>query len=328
MIIPMKIIYVLANTHRCGGHKVVFEHLKRLADRGHTCELCFIGNNPTWFENINFKLNKFDSLDNLIKYLAKNKNAIKVATFWTTANWVAKGGGGYYLIYSIPTPHYKDEKRKNSILDTHKLGLHCIVENPFIYAVLKYVLNVKVTRIEILAIDHNVFKSLRIDKKFNTGLYCYRNKPMKNPGIMKKTMGIMKDFKLYNYGQWQCPFASESFINISDSKLVEIMNQSEVFISTSIHEGFCLPLLEAMACGTPVITTRAVGNEVFCIDNVNCLIIENSIELKEAIIRILTDKNLAKRLSDNGIETANNYQWDKVIDKLEKLYASNYNNNL
>lgn len=322
----MKIIYVVANTGRYGGHRVVFEHLNGLTDRGHNCELCFIDNDPTWFENINFKLNKFDRLYNLIKYLVKEKDAIKVATFWTTADWVAKSGGGYYLIYSIPTLHYQTESTKNNILNTYKLGLHHIVQNVSAYAILKCVLNVKVTRIEILAVDHDIFKPLGINKKAGIGLYCYRDKPMKNPKMMEATMNIIKDFKLYSYGR-QCPFADETFVNISNSKVAEIMNQSEVFISTSIHEGFCLPLLEAMACGTPVITTRSIGNEVFCIDGVNCLIVENSIELKEAIIKILTDKNLAKRLSANGIKTASNYQWDRVIDRLEKVYAnSNYNN--
>lgn len=315
----MKIIYIVANTSKCGGHRVVLEHLKRLANRGHDCELCFIGNNPTWFENINFKLNKFGNPNDLIRYLTENKDTIKVATFWTTANWVAKGGGGYYLIFSIPTLHYGNKKIKKNILDTYRLGLHHIVQNVSAYAILKCVFNAKVTRVEILAIDHDVFKPLGIDKKPNTGLYCYRDKPMKDPRVMEKTMSIIKDFKLYSYGQ-QCPFASESFINISDSRVAKIMNQSEVFISTSIHEGFCLPLLESMACGTPVITTRAIGNEVFCINGVNCLVIENSIELKEAIARILTDKDLAKRLSNNGIKTANNYQWNKVIDRLEELY--------
>ena len=317
----MKIIYVVANTVKCGGHKVVFEHLKRLTDRGHDCELCFVDDKYTWFEDSNFKLNKFDNSVSLIRYLAENKDAVKVATVWTTANWIAKGGEGYYLIFSIPTPHYQAESAKKNLISTYKLGLHHIVQNVSAYTVLRFIWNVKVTRTEILAVDHNVFKPLGIDKKPKTGLYCYRSAPMKNPGMMKEAMSTMKDFKLYGYGKEQCPFANDSFVNIPDSRVAEIMNQSEVFISTSIHEGFCLPALESMACGTPVITTRSIGNEIFCIDNVNCLIVENSIELKEAINRILTDKNLAKRLSVNGIKTANNYQWNKVINRLEKLYG-------
>lgn len=322
----MKIIYVLKDAGRCGGHRVVLEHLKGLASRGYDCELCYLSTEPVWFGNINFKLNKFGSIDNLINYLAQNKDAIKVATWWETAYWVMTGGGGYYLVQDIEASRYQDENHKNNVLNTYKLGLHHIVENAFTYAVLKYVLGVEVTRVE-LAVNHNIFKYYGINKKPNTGLYFYRNDPIKNPGLMKETMSIMGgiDFKLYSYGLERCSFASESFINIPDIRLAEIMNRSEVFISTSIHEGFCLPLLESMACGTPVITTRAVGNEIFCINGVNCLIVENSIELKEAIIRILTNKDLAKRLSGNCIETADNYQWDKVIDRLEKLYVSNKN---
>ena len=317
----MKIIYVVANTVKCGGHKIVFEHLKGLTDRGHDCELYFVKNKHPWFEGSNFKLSEFNSLGSLIKHLTKNKDAVKVATVWTTAFWVAKGGGGYYLIFSIPTPHYPAKSAKIRVLKTYKLGLHHIVQNVSAYTILKYIWEVKVTRTEIIAVDHNVFKPLGIDKKPGTGLYCYRSAPMKNPKMMAGTMGIMKDFKLYSYGKEHCPFASDSFAGISDTKVAEIMNQSEVFISTSIHEGFCLPLLEAMACGTPVITTQSIGNEVFCIDGVNCLIVENSFDLKKAIIKILTDNDLANSLSVNGIETANNYQWDKVIDRLEKLYG-------
>lgn len=325
----MKIIYVLKDAGRCGGHRVVLEHLKGLANRGHDCQLCYISTEPVWFENINFKLNKFSSVDNLINYLAQNKDAVKVATWWETAYWVAKGRGGYksyYLVQDIESSRYQDGNYKNNVLNTYRLGLHHIVENAFTYAVLRYVLNVGVTRVG-LAVDHSIFKPLGTGKEPNIGLYFYRSalESLKNPKMMEETMDIMRDinFKLYGYGQGQCPFASESFINVPDSRLAEIMNQCQVLISTSIHEGFCLPLLEAMACGTPVITTNAVGNEIFCINNVNCLTVENSVELKEAIIRILTDKDLAKKLSDNCIETANNYQWDSVIDRLERLYAGN-----
>lgn len=322
----MKIIYVLKDAGRCGGHRVVLEHLKGLVGRGYDCELCYLSTEPLWFENINFKLNKFGSVDNLINYLAQNKDAIKVATWWETAYWVAKGGKGYYLVQDIESSRSQDENYKNNVLGTYKLGLHHIVENAFTYAVLRYVLNVEVTRIG-LAVDHNIFKPLGIGKESNTGLYFYRSDPIKNAKLMEETMGIMKDvnFKLYGYGQGQCPFASQSFINVPDSRLAEIMNRSEVLISTSVHEGFCLPLLESMACGTPVITTNAVGNEIFCINGVNCLTVENSVELKEAIIKILTDKDLAKRLADNCIETASNYQWSSVIDRLERLYVSGNN---
>ena len=42
----------------------------------------------------------------------------------------------------------------------------------------------------------------------------------------------------------------------SDERVNELFNEATVFVQTSIHEGFCLPLLEAMAAGTPVVSHR------------------------------------------------------------------------
>jgi len=170
-----------------------------------------------------------------------------------------------------------------------------------------------------LAVDHNIFKPLNIDKKEKTGLYFYRNGYLKNPSMMREAIKLMPGFNLYSYGQASCSFAKENHLNITDSQLAQLMNKASVFISTSIHEGFCLPLLEAMACGTPVITTKAAGNEIFCIDNVNCLMVESPQEIAEAVKKILTDEILVKRLVDNGITTANNYQWGSVTDRLEEV---------
>ena len=53
-------------------------------------------------------------------------------------------------------------------------------------------------------------------------------------------------------------------------------NQATVFLQTSTHEGFCLPVLESMATGGAVVCTDAHGNRDFCVDGVNCLMPEAS----------------------------------------------------
>ncbi len=49
-----------------------------------------------------------------------------------------------------------------------------------------------------------------------------------------------------------------------DKRVNPLHNRATVFLQTSIHEGFCLPPLEAMAAGTPVVCTDADGNRDFC----------------------------------------------------------------
>ncbi len=107
----------------------------------------------------------------------------------------------------------------------------------------------------------------------------------------------------------------------SDERVNELFNEATVFVQTSIHEGFCLPLLEAMAAGTPVVSTDAHGNRDFCRDEENCLIAEaNPDSVSQAIARLLGDAELRARLVDAGLETASEYAWERRIDRLERFF--------
>jgi glycosyltransferase involved in cell wall biosynthesis len=94
-----------------------------------------------------------------------------------------------------------------------------------------------------------------------------------------------------------------------------------VFVQTSIHEGFCLPLLEAMAAGTPVVSTDAHGNRDFCRHEENCLIAKDTPEaVARALDRVLKDPGLRARLIAEGLETAKEYAWERRIDRIERFY--------
>ena len=60
----------------------------------------------------------------------------------------------------------------------------------------------------------------------------------------------------------------------SDAEVNELLNAATVFVQTSTHEGFCLPVLESMATGGAVVCTDAHGNRDYCVDGVNCLMPE------------------------------------------------------
>jgi len=100
----------------------------------------------------------------------------------------------------------------------------------------------------------------------------------------------------------------------------ELLNTATALIQTSTHEGFCLPLLEAMAAGAPVICTDAHGNRDFCVDGENCLMPDADVDsVTEALARVLSDGELRARLGETGKRTAQQYAWDLRIDALEEF---------
>ena len=112
------------------------------------------------------------------------------------------------------------------------------------------------------------------------------------------------------------------FTKPSNEEVNELYNGATIFIQTSRHEGFCLPILEAMAAGCPVICTDSHGNRGFCFDKKNCLIVgQDDIEgTKEAINKLMENKNLREKLAKEALKTVKEYHWDNVTKKAEKFF--------
>jgi glycosyltransferase involved in cell wall biosynthesis len=101
----------------------------------------------------------------------------------------------------------------------------------------------------------------------------------------------------------------------------ELLNRTTVLVQTSRHEGFCLPLLEAMAAGAPVVCTDAHGNRDFCRDGENCLMVDDEPgSVAAAIARLLADAELRERLADGGRRTAERYAWPALVDRVEAFF--------
>lgn len=102
--------------------------------------------------------------------------------------------------------------------------------------------------------------------------------------------------------------------------LPPLYNTADVFVFPSLYEGFGIPPLEAMACGTPVVTSNVsalpevVGDAAIFVDPGNVG------EIAEGIFRVISDGDLRKGLAAKGLKRAKLYSWEKVIDKTRKIY--------
>lgn len=114
---------------------------------------------------------------------------------------------------------------------------------------------------------------------------------------------------------------------IPDADLPSLYHYSSTFAFPSYSEGFGLPLLEAMACGAPVVgSSRTSIPEVLGRPDLTCDP-ANVVEIGQTIERILTNAQLQQELRDFGPRRAALFTWDKsaaiALDALEKLRREN-----
>ena len=98
-------------------------------------------------------------------------------------------------------------------------------------------------------------------------------------------------------------------------ELVRLYQRSSIFVLPSHHEGMSTVLLEAMACGLPVVSTAVGGAQEVVIDGENGLLVppQNPKALAEALLTLLRDDRLCQRLGRHAQATIEQYHtWDAV----------------
>jgi glycosyltransferase involved in cell wall biosynthesis len=107
---------------------------------------------------------------------------------------------------------------------------------------------------------------------------------------------------------------------VADEDLPALYNLAELFVFPSLYEGFGLPPLEAMACGTPVVTSdrpslpEVVGEAGLMVEATH------SEGLAEAMERVLTDENLRREMREKGLKQAERFTWEAAAGKLLDVY--------
>jgi glycosyltransferase involved in cell wall biosynthesis len=115
--------------------------------------------------------------------------------------------------------------------------------------------------------------------------------------------------------------AFEVNVGITDSRLVEILNQATAMLYAPRLEPFGLAPLEANACGLPVVAVAEGGVRETIIDQVNGLVVDNtSFSMGAAISRLLTNPTLARQLGVNArVTVQQKWNMGAAIDRLERL---------
>ena len=326
---PLRIVYVTEDTGVGGGHRDIFEHLNRLAERGHDVALYTLGPAPEWFP-LRAPVHSFADYDALASALAP-LDAIKVATWWMTAEpvWRASVAKGIpvYFVQDIETSYYPDhEQARHAVLDSYRPEFRYMTISAWNRERLRE-LGLDAALIPP-GIDLDTFRPRpEIARREDMVLAVGRTNPLKNlPLTLEAWRGLPEPRPELCLFGIEPELGNEHGVRYvqepSDDRVGELFSEATVFVQTSIHEGFALPPLEAMATGAAVVCTDAHGNRDFCVDNVNCLMPDPEPgAVRAALARLLADPELRASLGRAGIQTAADYAWEQRIDVLEAFFG-------
>jgi len=107
---------------------------------------------------------------------------------------------------------------------------------------------------------------------------------------------------------------------IADADLPALYSLAVAFVYPSLYEGFGLPVLEAMACGTPVVCSRAaslpevVGEAALLVDPLDVD------DLARALEQVVTDAALRQELRERGLAQAARFTWEAAAQQLLAAY--------
>lgn len=343
----MNITFVLPKVSRypVGGYKMIFEYANRLAERGHNLSVVFLndrlmekyrihpmirkriariitGIEPRWF-NLNHKINKISSFFTDGTYKAD----IVIATAVETVELVKNRFNCKKVYFIQGYEIWNIEKEK--LYNTYAVNMKKIViagwlkefvdqYSPQPAVVIKNPVDLKIYR-EV--IPH------KKRKKHSIAL-LYNEMPEKGFNCAYKTLVEVKnrypDLEVFMFGRRAYSEKLPDWIyytaNASQKETVEIYNKANVFLCTSIEEGFGLTGLEAMACGCVLISTGYRGVYEYAQDGVNALIssVNDVHQLVENISKVFQNDELCASLIAESRKTCKLFDWNDAVDLFEK----------
>ena len=349
----MRITFILPVVDSSGGARVVSIYAKALADRGHDVEIVYRPAPRTPVTSVikNVILGRpneernFDSRQGWIasyqsprlthKVLDRYRPAVAadikdgdvvIATWWETAEWVAalppsKGAKVYFIQHHEVFPYLPVERCHA----TYRLPLHKIVVAGWLRRTMHSMYGDTIIDLVPNSVDRAQFHAPERGKQARPTIgFLYAAAPSKGLDVTFRAIEIIRrilpDLQLVSFGSQQpvpnLPLPPDTFFTLTprQQELRELYARCDTWMTASRSEGFNLPALEAMACRTPVVSTRAGWPEDAIETGHNGILVNvDDVEgLAHGALRILQLPDPEwRRISTNALQTASKGSWDE-----------------
>lgn len=166
--------------------------------------------------------------------------------------------------------------------------------------------------------NKNVISLCQAAEKLDTPLVII-GKEWVNPNVDKTNIETESLRQVKDFTDNKPIFIFPGFIPTEE--LVTIYNLASVYVQPSIYEGFGLPLLEAMNCGTPVVCGRNSSLAEIAEDAAVFADVENSSDLAQKISKVMSLSSKSRQeLQQKCLAQAKKFSWDKTAQQTHKVY--------
>lgn len=321
----LHIVYVMNHVGICGGSKVIFEHANGLKKLG--AEVTIISNfpKPNWFNiEANYICVPFEL--EVTRHIPDCD--IIVATYWEHVSACVEVGIAPVIYFEQGDFHlYEwdslDENKKSIVYKQFQLPFDIMTVSSETASIIKKIFKRDAVVVPN-ALNESIFYPKEGIKDKKSMLIVGREETkFKGTDDLKAVFLRLKE-KGYDLElNWVAQTEPKNKLgNVYKSPSQELLGQlyrdAFVYVCGSYYESFPLPPLEAMASGTPVVTTNNIGINEYAKDQINCLMVEpGDIEgLTKNVEKLLNDQQLYQTLQTNGIKTSEKYKWNIILSDL------------
>lgn len=355
----MKITFVVPSLNLSGGLRVVAKYAELLA-KSHQVTIVspspakptlkqqlktFLawngyafnsGFNDIYFRDAAYQVRVIDGVE-VIKEQHVPDADVVIATFWLTTFWVdafsASKGAKFYFVQG-------DEREFNGcdptvVADTYRLPFYQITISKTLVKMLQQEFAAKQVALVPNSIDHHQFYAAPRTKQAKPTIgFLYSETTFKGVktalAVIARVNQKLPDLQIMCFGSivpttMRLPAHYDFHLKPQQDALRDLYATCDVWLCCSLSEGFGLTVLEAMACRTPVVSTRCGGPEDFVEENKSGFFadVDDVPALSEAVIKVLQASQLEWRAwSDAAYQTAKSYSWHQAAMLFEKALVS------
>lgn len=257
---------------------------------------------------------------------------VVIATWWETAEWVdalsPNKGAKVYFIQHHEVFNHLPIKRCH---ETYRLRMHKIVIARWLSEVMRTQYDDHVVDLVPNSVDRTQFHAaVRGKQSIPTVGFLYSAATFKGLDVTLAAIGLVREripeLRCVCFGsielspQLPLPEGTEFFFSPPQDQIRDLYSKCDVWVTASRKEGFNLPALEAMACRTPLVSTRAGWPEEAIINRKNGILVdvEDIKGIATGIDWVLSLSDLEwRRLSLNAFETSMEGSWEESSHRFE-----------